>query len=208
MRPTRAIHTLTDANADRSVVARTLGVDGIVALRFDKPGDRVHVSADLVYARMTARESGTAKAFQMPSLNRSLRMLQEGHQRLQWSVSSGTGPLPDVRPLAAGGEPALSLGALLAAADPICCRSHDPRCRTRLPCTRRRLHEIRRLPRRMQAWRWRAACVPSSVWRRRPRRMRRRAPRPSAPSHSTTVRGRTNGARCDRVSWRRALDRR
>lgn len=48
VRPTRAIHTLTDGNADRSVVARALGVDGVVALRFDKPGDRLHVSADLV----------------------------------------------------------------------------------------------------------------------------------------------------------------
>src|SRR4029453_13084179 len=31
VRPTRAVHTLTDASADRSMVARALGVDGVVA---------------------------------------------------------------------------------------------------------------------------------------------------------------------------------
>ena len=55
VRPTRAIHGLTDASADRSAAARALGVDGVVALRFDKPGDRVRVSGDLVRADDGAR---------------------------------------------------------------------------------------------------------------------------------------------------------
>lgn len=55
VRPTRAIHTLTDANADHSVVARALGVDGVVVLRFGRPGGRLHVSADLVRTHDGAR---------------------------------------------------------------------------------------------------------------------------------------------------------
>ena len=48
VRPTRAVHTLTDRGADRPAVAHTLGVDGLVALRFDKPNNQLNVSADLV----------------------------------------------------------------------------------------------------------------------------------------------------------------
>jgi DNA-binding winged helix-turn-helix (wHTH) protein/Flp pilus assembly protein TadD len=55
VRPTRAVHTLTDPGADRSAVARTLRVNGVVALRFDKPDHRLNVSADLVRGQDGAR---------------------------------------------------------------------------------------------------------------------------------------------------------
>jgi DNA-binding winged helix-turn-helix (wHTH) protein/Flp pilus assembly protein TadD len=55
VRPTRAVHTMTDPGVDRSAVGRALGVDGVVALRFDKPDNRLNVSGDLVRAQDGAR---------------------------------------------------------------------------------------------------------------------------------------------------------
>ena len=51
VRPTRAIHRLTDGRADRAELGRALGVDSVVALRFDTAHNGLKVKADLVRAR-------------------------------------------------------------------------------------------------------------------------------------------------------------
>ena len=51
VRPTRAIHTLTDVRVDPAELGRVLGVDSVVALRFDRADDGLKIAADLVRAR-------------------------------------------------------------------------------------------------------------------------------------------------------------
>ena len=55
VRPTRAIHRLTDGRADRAELGRALGVDSVVALRFERVHNALNVTADLVRAHDGAR---------------------------------------------------------------------------------------------------------------------------------------------------------
>src|SRR5262249_53580354 len=48
VRPTRAIHTLTDVGLDPMEVGRALSVDGVIASRFDRTANRFRVSAHLM----------------------------------------------------------------------------------------------------------------------------------------------------------------
>ena len=51
VRPTRAVHRLTDGRVDPAELGRLLGVDSVVALRFDRTDDSLKIAADLVRAR-------------------------------------------------------------------------------------------------------------------------------------------------------------
>ena len=55
VRPTRAIHTLTDVSLDPAAAGRALSVDLVVALRFDRTNNRLRIAAHLVRVQDAAR---------------------------------------------------------------------------------------------------------------------------------------------------------